>query len=113
MKDDEQGWLFDEARAKRDEGMNRVERHAGRLFSIRAQEFILDYLADHPPTSCEVIVNACKKSGIVPHNDHAFGPVFLKLFRSNRIAKAGMTKRFKGHCAPGANIWTLNDPDPF
>lgn len=104
---DEQGWLFDDARRKRDEGMERVERHAGVHFSVLAACFILDYLSKNPPTSCEVIVNACKKAGIRPHNDHAFGPVFLRLFRQGDITKAGMTKRFKGHCAPGANIWTL------
>lgn len=107
MKDDDQGWLFDIARAKRDEGMERVEKHAGAAFAVLARQFILDYLADHEPTSCEVIVNACKKAGIKPHNDHAFGPVFLHLFKSKQIIKAGLTKRFKGHCAPGANIWTL------
>jgi hypothetical protein len=107
MKDDGQGWLFDDARRKRDEGMDKVERNAGVTFSTAASLFIIEYLSSNPPTSCEVIVNACKKKGIIPHNDHAFGPVFLKLFRRGDIQKAGMTKRFKGHCAPGANIWTI------
>ena len=106
-KDDGQGWLFDDARRKRDEGMDRVERNAGATFSDKAQVFIVDYLVNNPPTSCEVIVNACKEAGISPHNDHAFGPVFLKLLRGGRIRKAGLTRRFKGHCAPGANIWTI------
>lgn len=107
MNKDDWGPLFDDARQKRDEGMDRVERNAGDEFAAQARFFILDYLASNPPTSCEVIVNACKKTGVIPHNDHAFGPVFLKLFRNGVIIKAGMTKRFKGHCAPGANIWTL------
>jgi hypothetical protein len=100
--------LFAKAREKRDEGMERVERNAGPMFSENAQRFIVDYLSRHPPTSCEIIVNACKDAGIRPHNDHAFGPVFLKLFKDGRIRKAGMTKRFKGHAAPGANIWGIN-----
>ena len=111
MSDENQGDLFYHARQKRDEGMDKVERNAGEEFSERAARFIPDYLSRNPPTSCEVIVNAAKKHGIIPHNDHAFGPVFLKLFRQGIIKKAGMTKRFKGHCAPGANIWALNNHD--
>lgn len=102
-----QGDLFDDARRKRDEGMERVERNAGVPFATAAYNFVIDYLEEHPPTSCEVIVNACKRAGIKPHNDHAFGPVFLKLFKDGRTMKTGMTRRFKGHLAPGANIWTL------
>lgn len=108
MKDDDgQGWLFDDARRKRDEGMDRVEKNAGETFAEQAAWFVEDFLEHHPPTSCEIIVNACKRAGIKPHNDHAFGPVFLRLFKQGRIMKAGMTKRFKGHCAPGANIWSI------
>jgi hypothetical protein len=107
IKDTETGDLFHQARLKRDEGMAKVEKHAGASFSAAAQNFIVEYLSKNPPTSCEVIVNACKKAGIIPHNDHAFGPVFLKLFKNGWITKAGMTKRFKGHAAPGANIWTV------
>lgn len=108
MKDD-QGWLFDDARRKRDDGMDRVERNAGKWFSLRAQQFIPTYLFDNGPTSGELIVNACKKKGIIPHNDRAFGPVLLKLSREQVIEKDGSAPRLKGHLAPGATIWKLSN----
>lgn len=76
-------------------------------FAVAAESFALGYLTQYGPTSGEIIVNACKAAGIVPHNDRAFGPVFLRLARSRRIVKAGYTPRLKGHLAPGACIWRL------
>jgi hypothetical protein len=104
---EEQQQLFELAIEGRDVGMARVEAKAGEDFSYRAQIFVIRFLADCGASSGEAITNACKKAGICPHDDRAFGPVYLKLVREGRIIKVGTAKRLKGHYTAGANIWDL------
>ncbi len=76
-------------------------------FSARAASFIVQHLHENGGTSGEKLVDACKQNGIVPHNDRAFGAVFLRLARVGKIIKAGYVARTKGHGAPGGTVWSL------
>lgn len=97
-------------RAARDAALELVEDHAEQAapgFAAAAAAFALDYLDEHGPATGETLTNACKAAGIVPHNDKAFGPVYLRLARARRIVKAGRAPRVKGHLTSGANVWAL------
>lgn len=97
-----------EAREARDEGMALVEKNAGEVFRDRALVLIPSLLVDGP-MCCEDLVDLCKEQGVIPHNDRAFGPVFLSLMRQGVIIKDGSRPRRKGHSAPGATIWKLSN----
>jgi hypothetical protein len=97
-------------KSERDEGMDRVSAKADRIdatFTDRAKAFVVHYLTIHLEESGEVIVSAAKDAGIIPHDDRAFGGVFLALVNRGIIYRVGMVKRKKGHGAPGAQIWRL------
>lgn len=94
--------------AARDDAMARVadnaeERAPG--FADDAMHFVLWYLRKHGPTSGEVLSLQCKLAGIVPHDDRAFGPVYMALSRRGLIEKAGMVRRERGHGTAGGNVW--------
>ena len=95
----------------RDKAMAQVERKADLTFPEfreQAKAFILRYLAQHGPTPGEHITLACTGAGIKPHDDRAFGPVYMALARAGRIVKVGTKPRtLRGHCAPGCSIWAL------
>ena len=102
---------LDEALEARDKGMDQVEENAEKLtpdFAPLAYAFIVKYLSNGHDVSAEDINTACCNSGIIPHDDRAFGPVYLKLMRDGRIVKTGTGPRRKGHGAPGATIWRIN-----
>lgn len=94
---------------KRDAAMSRVQAKAGENFGRTASEFILSYLRQHGATSGEDITDACKAAGIKPHDDRAFGPVYMSLSRKGIIRKAGMVPRRKGHATAGGYVWELNN----
>lgn len=96
-----------QARDGRDRGMALVERNAGKKFRIEATQFVRNYLSDGRHEVGEIIVDAAKEAGIKPHNDKAFGPVFMMMSRSGEIIRVGFKPRRKGHLAPGASIWRL------
>lgn len=101
---------FDIACGLRDEAMSKVEINANEHapeFSQRAGTFVVEYLAAHGSSSGEDITNSCLNAGIIPHDDRAFGPVYMRLARSGQIKKAGFCKRKKGHGTSGGNIWEL------
>jgi len=91
----------------RNEAMVRVESHAGPSFMESAKDFVTTYLATHGATSGEVLTTACVASGIVPHDERAFGAVFMRLSREGTILKVGFCPRVKGHGTSGGNIWDL------
>ena len=95
--------------AVRDEHMARVAdaaeaRHEG--FAAAAAAFVLQYLDVHGPTAGEVLTLACKTAGITPHDDRAFGPVYMTLARRGAITKVGTVRRERGHGTAGGNIWS-------
>jgi len=99
--------LFD-WREQRDAALERVEAKAERTrggFTKEARHFVLDYLATHGPTSGEKLTAACKAAGIVPHDDRAFGAVYMGLVRAGLIVKVGTVRRERGHGTAGGNIW--------
>jgi hypothetical protein len=94
----------------RDRAMVRVEAKANSFvlpFSERAAAFVLAYLEAHGPVSSEVLTDACKQAGIMPHDDRAFGPVYMKLARAGQIRKVDTCIRMKGHLTAGGNVWGL------
>jgi hypothetical protein len=93
--------------ADRDQALALVEANAGREFSDRAQRFVVGFLAVHGAAAGEKITDAAKAAGIVPHDDRAFGAVYLRLARAGIIRKAGSVKREKGHGTGGGNVWEV------
>lgn len=78
-------------------------------FSELAAEFIEQYLRGREyPVSSEVITNACKRAGITPEDDRAFGGVYLRLSRRGVIEFAGHCTRVKGHGTSGGRLWKLS-----
>lgn len=76
-------------------------------FTSKAEEHVLRYLKKHGTASGEDITDSCKKSGIVPHDDRAFGAVFSGLSRRKEIVLGGIGLRRKGHGTAGSRIWAL------
>jgi hypothetical protein len=100
--------LFDHVNALRDEAMQRVGQNAEDkrpYFADAAAAFILRYLDAHGATSGEELTLACKEAGIVPHDDRAFGPVYMVLARRKKIVKVGSVRRSRGHGTAGGNVW--------
>jgi hypothetical protein len=101
--------LFD-WREARDDALEQVAANAEDEcpgFAEAARAFVLAYLAEHGPASGEVVTNAAKAAGLVPHDDRAFGPVLLALSRAGRIRRVGTTLRTKGHGTAGGNVWEV------
>lgn len=100
------------ARKLGDVGMARALEHAESDepgFRERAQEFVLAYLAEHGLSSGELITDACKLAGIIPDEDRAFGPIYSKLLRLNKIRVVGLVPRRKGHGSLGAKLYAPVD----
>lgn len=76
-------------------------------FAARAAKHILAYLEENGESSGEDITDSCKKAGIVPHDDRAFGAVYASLSRHKLIKPAGFCLRRKGHGTAGGRIWGL------
>lgn len=98
---------FDDALAARDVTIARVHENAGDEFSSGAKWFVIAYLNLHGPTPGEEITDACKLSGITPHDDRAFGAVYKSLSAARKIERAGYCLRRKGHATAGGIIWRL------
>jgi hypothetical protein len=88
--------------------MQQVMQHAEErrpTFAEDARAFILGYLAEHGPTSGEVLTIACKRDGIVPPDDRAFGGVYYRLRSQGLIQKVGECRRLRGHNTGGGSIY--------
>ena len=93
-------------RCQRDIALETVERNAGEIFKERAMAFALEWMTGKGIVSGEDITDACKAAGIVPHEDRAFGPVYLALARQGAIVRVGYLARRRGHGAPAPG-WRL------
>lgn len=102
----------DKWQRERDAALAQVEKNAGRAFAERARAFVVDYLDRHAAASGEVITEACKRAGIRPHDDRAFGPVYMALSRAGLIEKCGSAIRKRGHGCAGGNVWRRKAPVP-
>lgn len=91
----------------RDEAMRAIIAHAGQRFRREAEEFVLAFLERNGETPGEFITDACKAAGIVPHDDRAFGPVYMALSRRGLIEKVASCQRRKGHGTNGGIVWRL------
>jgi hypothetical protein len=94
-------------KAARDLAMAKVEENAGPEFAQLARDFVIGYLSERGPATGESISLACKEAGIRPHDDRAFGPVYMKLQRDKLIEKCGLAPRLRGHGTSGGNIWRI------
>lgn len=95
-----------DALEQRDAAVAQVAESAGSSFMSKAAEFVIEHLG-RGPSAGEDITDACKAAGIVPHDDRAFGAVYLKLQRAGKIEKCGMVARRRGHGTSGGSIWRL------
>jgi hypothetical protein len=94
----------------RDMAMAQVETAAERtrqMFAADAGAFVVRYLRTHGPTSGETLTRECRAAGIEPHDDRAFGPVYMRLTRAGVIEKCGTVRRERGHGTSGGNVWRL------
>ncbi len=98
---------LEEAIALRDAAIEQVSKTAGEVFREAAQLFIYGYLRQHGPTPGETLTDACKYHGIIPHDDRAFGGIYLTMARRGIIHKVGTCVRRKGHATSGGNVWGL------
>ena len=100
-----------------DRTIRSVKRHMGTDWSVEidgkdytAQEISARTLQklkrDAESYLGEDITDACKAAGIVPHEDRAFGPVYLALARQGAIVRVGYMARRRGHGAPAPG-WRL------
>jgi hypothetical protein len=99
-----------EARAARDVAIAQVQVNAERFrpdFTTEAAEFIVRFLRENGPQSGEILTDWCREAGIVPHDDRAFGAVYMRLRRAGMIVKTGTCQRMKGHGTAGGTIWGL------
>lgn len=92
---------------QRDRALDQVGSNAGAIFRGNARAFVLDYLRLNGPTPGEVVTDACKAAGIKPHDDRAFGAVYITLARDGLIEKCGVCVRKKGHGTSGGNVWRV------
>jgi hypothetical protein len=92
----------------RDAILERMVRRARATFIDQAESFVLSYLDGHQSgASGEVITAACKAAGIAPHDDRAFGPVYMRLAKRGAIQKVGTARRERGNGTSGGNVWAL------
>ena len=95
----------------RDVAMENVERNSGDRFQTLAANFTLFYLAANGSATGEDITDSAKKNGIIPHDDRAFGPVYMRLYKLGHIVPVGNASRRKGHGSLGARIWILTNAE--
>jgi len=106
------GTTYEEAAKLGDQAMDVVERKAEvgvPGFGLEAADFIQSFLMMHGPTSSEDLNEACCESGIEPHDDRAFGPVYRRLIRLDLIYRVGGCSRRRGHGTSGGNIWAAKE----
>lgn len=80
---------------------------AGDEFRERALDFITRYVAaQSAPVPVETVTLAAKAAGIKPINDdRAFGPVYARAIRENRIRVAGFCARVRGNGTAGGRLY--------
>ena len=99
--------LAEDVVAARDTAIASVEESAGPVFGAAAAKVVLELLAGGESIPAEQLTDACKSRGIVPHDDRAFGPVYLRLVKAGLIESCGLCARRKGHHTAGGRIWRL------
>jgi len=78
-------------------------------FSERAAKHILFSLGHLREASGEALTDLCKRDGITPPDDRAFGSVYAQLVRKGLIRCVGFVSRAKGHGTAGGRVWRLAD----
>lgn len=76
-------------------------------FGKRAARHILFSLQHLQRATGEALTDLCKRDGLVPHDDRAFGPIYARLAKDGHIRRAGWAPRRKGHGTGGATVWEL------
>lgn len=70
-----------------------------------AGAFILATLRRNGDTPGEILTDLARKAGHIPHDDRAFGAVFMTLSKRGLIKCTGFCVRRKGHATAGGRIW--------
>lgn len=100
---------FQQARAARDQGMQRATIRADRMddtFGQRAEAFIYSYARTHEQFISEELTEAAARVGIVsPADPRAWGAPFQRAARSGVIRKDGYGISTKRHLSPTPR-WT-------
>lgn len=100
--------LFD-AEQLRDTAIAAVEQRAEQedaWDSDAVADFVLNFLRTNGPSGSEAITYAAKEAGHVPHDDRAFGSVYMRLAKSGQIVKQGLQeRRARGHASRGGYVW--------
>ena len=65
----------------------------------------VDALAPGAAIHGEDLVNSAKLAGIRPHDDRAFGPVFVKARNQGLLLEVGQADRVKGHGTAGGRLY--------
>lgn len=100
--------LMTVARTRGELAAERCARKAARVANFDhegAAKFVHSFLVRHGQQAGERLVNMAKEHGFRPHDDRAFGPVFMQLSRKNLIVSVGYCDRIKGNGTAGGRIW--------
>lgn len=78
--------------------------------TLGAARFMHSWVVRYGPTSGEQLVKAAREHGYVPHDDRAFGAVFLKLSKGLKDGKRlkvlrSDLPRERGHGTSGGKLW--------
>jgi hypothetical protein len=101
---------FDAPRAIGQASAERAQARAERAepgFGERAQRHILFSLGHLTQASGEALTDLCKRDGITPPDDRAFGAVYAQMVRKGLIRCVGFVPRAKGHGTAGGRVWRL------
>lgn len=76
-------------------------------FRSKAERAILTHLQAVGQASGEVLTDVAVAHGARPHDQRAFGPIFMSLSRRGLIRTVGFCMRTKGNGTAGGRIWGL------
>lgn len=99
------------ARKLGSEASNACTEKAGTVlegFSDKAFQFLqikANQAANDEVWAGEDLVNEMKMAGLRPHDDRAFGGVFVRAINKKVLIPVGFRNRVKGHGAPGGRTY--------
>lgn len=92
------------SRSARDGAMEAVEENAGAEWGEMAYDALIHYAKHHPTFMAEDVRLACADVP-TPHDNRAWGPVFMRASRANIIMRVGYGQALTGHCRP-MPVWS-------
>lgn len=74
-------------------------------FRERALDFIVNFVRQEGQATGENATRAAVLAGIKPHDERAFGPVYLTAIRRGLIRVVGYAPRVRGHGSAGGKVY--------